>query len=38
MDYSDLKHEVMEIVDDWDHGFINEQVEYPTSEMMLYYL
>lgn len=38
MDYSDLKHEVMEVLDKWDHGFINEQVDYPTSELMLYYI
>lgn len=37
LDYTDLKHKVNEVLDEFDHGFVNLHVPYPTSEMMLLY-
>ena len=38
MDYGTLKSIVNKnLIDDWDHGFINEQISYPTAEIMILY-
>ena len=38
MDYGELKKIVEEkVIDQWDHGFINEQIPYPTAELMCLY-
>lgn len=38
MDYGNLKSIVNRVLlDDWDHGFINEQIAYPTAEIMVMY-
>lgn len=38
MDFGELKKLVeKELLDDWDHGFLNEQIDYPTAEIMVLY-